>query len=405
MDRMIDIKKTVNAINRNVSAQWLFLLALAIYLTGAVLSSTMFPIPGICWKLCRLTAIGLIVWKVVQFDCFTMRETIFIAFLFTNVLLVKAVAGYSEPLYWAIFLTGAKDVSFEKILKSYFVISLSIILFAFAASMLEVIENLQYETDTRGIRNSFGIIYPTDFAAHIFFLMLVFLYLRKERVKIHNYIICMFITVLVYHFCKTRLDSICMGLLIVGHMFIKYRTTGKKSDIKKRKKWSLPVICGMCSMPAGMVIMWILTKLYDMGVPVTYDIDRLISNRLRLQSHAVAEYGIRIFGQYIKMVGNGGSETLPADYFFIDCSYYFIILQYGLVFGVLVFAVYILCSKKYRLDSYFQLVIMMIAINCMIAHHLLELAYNPFAFALFAKASYQLKDNKISVNGRLNMLF
>lgn len=136
MDRMIDIKKTVNAINRNVSAQWLFLLALAIYLTGAVLSSTMFPIPGICWKLCRLTAIGLIVWKVVQFDCFTMRETIFIAFLFTNVLLVKAVAGYSEPLYWAIFLTGAKDVSFEKILKSYFVISLSIILFAFAASML-----------------------------------------------------------------------------------------------------------------------------------------------------------------------------------------------------------------------------------------------------------------------------
>lgn len=152
-------------------------------------------------------------------------------------------------------------------------------------------------------------------------------------------------------------------------------------------------------MPVGMVIMWILTKLYDMGVPVTYDIDHLISNRLRLQSHAMAEYGIRIFGQYIKMVGNGGSETLPADYFFIDCSYYFIVLQYGLVFGVLVFAVYILCSKKYRLDSYFQLVIIMIAINCMIAHHLLELAYNPFALALFAGGACKSMQKKLFKNG------
>ncbi len=391
---MIDIKKTVDVINKNISAQWLFLLALLIYLTGVVLTTTMFPMPGIFWKFCRLAAIGLILWKIIRFDCFSLKETVFFAFLFITVLFVKIFAGHSEPLFWAIFLTGAKDVSFEKILKSYFVISLSIILYAFVASMLDIIENLQYES-SRGIRNAFGIVYPTDFAAHIFFLMLVFLYLKKEKVKTHNYIECLFITVFVYYFCKARLDSICMGLLIMGHMFVNYCTRREKYCASKQKKKRLFMIFGMCSMPIAFFIMWILTVLYDRGVSIVYDINHLISSRLHLQSQAMVEYGIQIFGQYIEMIGNGGNEILSREYFFIDCSYYFIILQFGLIFSILVFAVYMLCCKKYKGDRYFQLVVVMIAVNSMIAHHLLDLAYNPFALALFA----DLSDKSIMQNG------
>lgn len=152
----------------------------------------------------------------------------------------------------------------------------------------------------------------------------------------------------------------------------------------------------MCSMPIAFAFMYFLTELYNLGLPIAYDIDYWISNRLRLQSYAMAEYGIRLFGQYIKMVGNGGSEILPSDYFFIDCSYYFIILQYGLIFGILVFVVYMLCCKKYKKDRYFQLIVVMIAINCMIAHHLLDLGYNLFSLALFAKLSCESVEIKIS---------
>ena len=393
---MTDIKKIINVINKNISAQWLFLFSLTIYFTGTVLTTTMFPVPDVFWKLCRLIAIGLIMWKVAQFDCFSLKEIFFLAFLFVNALLIKIVAGYSKPIYWAIFLTGAKDVSFEKILKTYFVVSLSIVVYAFAASMLEIIENLQYESTNRGIRNSFGIIYPTDFAAHIFFLMLVFLYLKRDKTKIHNYILCLFITVFVYCFCKTRLDSTCMVLLIAGHMLIRYGKKRKKYHLRNRERKSLFTIFGMCSMPIAFAFMYFLTELYNLGLPIAYDIDYWISNRLRLQSYAMAEYGIRLFGQYIKMVGNGGSEILPSDYFFIDCSYYFIILQYGLIFGILVFVVYMLCCKKYKKDRYFQLIVVMIAINCMIAHHLLDLGYNLFSLALFAKLSCESVEIKIS---------
>ncbi len=397
MDKKIEIKKTIEIIKKSISAQWLFLLALSIYFMGEVLSTTMFPIPEIFRRFFQFAGIGLAIWKIVQFDCFNLKEIFFITVLFINVLLVKIFSGYSEPIYWVIFLVGAKNVSFEKILKSYFVVSLSIMLFAFSASLLKIIENLQYNSDNRGIRNSFGIIYPTDFAAHVFFLMLVFLYLKKSKVKICDYIICLIISVFIYCFCKTRLDCICMGLLIAGHMLIKYGVWGKKHRKKKQKKKSISMILGMYSMPAAFFIMWLLTVLYNLGVPIAYDIDYWISNRLRLQSQGMIEYGFRLFGQNVYMNGNGRSVILPVNYFFIDCSYFYVILQFGALFGILIFAIYAMCCRKNREDSFFHLTIVMIAINCMIAHHLLSLAYNPFSMALFAKSSYELyiKDREI----------
>ena len=397
MDKKIEIKKTIEIIKKSISAQWLFLLALSIYFMGEVLSTTMFPIPEIFKRFFQFAGIGLAIWKIVQFDCFSLKEIFFITVLFINVLLVKIFSGYSERIYWVIFLVGAKNVSFEKILKSYFVVSLSIMLFAFSASLLKIIENLQYNSDNRGIRNSFGIIYPTDFAAHVFFLMLVFLYLKKSKVKICDYIICLIISVFIYCFCKTRLDCICMVLLIAGHMLIKYGVWGKKHRKKKQKKKSISMILGMYSMPTAFFIMWLLTVLYNLGVPIAYDIDYWISNRLRLQSQGMMEYGFRLFGQYVYMNGNGRSVILPVNYFFIDCSYFYVILQFGALFGILIFAIYAMCCRKNKEDSFFHLTIVMIAINCMIAHHLLSLAYNPFSMALFAKSSYELyiKDREI----------
>ena len=98
------------------------------------------------------------------------------------------------------------------------------------------------------------------------------------------------------------------------------------------------------------------------------------------------EYGFRLFGQYVKMVGNGSTTEITTKYyFFIDCSYLYVGLQYGLIFLLAVLLIYVLCCRKYQNDRYFLLTIVLISINCMIAHHLLEIAYNPFALALFAK--------------------
>lgn len=88
---------------------------------------------------------------------------------------------YVYPLIWFVLIAGSDQVPFEKILKVYLLIVGAIVFLAFAASMLGVIPNLQYETSTRGIRNSFGIIYPTDCSAHVFFWMLTFFYSEMKE--------------------------------------------------------------------------------------------------------------------------------------------------------------------------------------------------------------------------------
>lgn len=168
---------------KDLSGEKLFLFAFCIYLIVETLTTTTFPIPWRMIEFGRTVALALIVWKIIGFDCLEFRTLLWIVLLFANALAVKIFAGYWEPLRWVLLLAGAHDVSIHKILKSYLVISLSILLYAFEGSLLGIIVNLQYDAGLRGIRNSFGIIYPTDFAAHVFFPVACFSVFKKRESK------------------------------------------------------------------------------------------------------------------------------------------------------------------------------------------------------------------------------
>ena len=47
--------------------------------------------------------------------------------------------------------------------------------------MLGIIENLSYAQPGRMTRMAFGIGYPTDFGAHVLFLLLCYFYLRRKK--------------------------------------------------------------------------------------------------------------------------------------------------------------------------------------------------------------------------------
>lgn len=369
-----------------ITAERLYLVALIIFMTSSILATTMFPIPGKLYTLSKLMALFLIGCKIAWYDRYTIKQFITVGSLIGIALLVKVVSGYMDPLWWTIFLIGAKEVSFEKILKIYVILAGGIVALAVVASLFGVIVNLRYDVGDRGIRNSFGIVYPTDFAAHIFYLMITIFYLNRKRVSATCYLIAIGITGLVYYFCNTRLDVACMVLAIAGYLWLdrrkdeSYRIKAVYSVQEKKSGYI------SYAMPATAVLMTIVSWLYDEKQEWMTVINSLISDRLRLGHQGLVEYGLRFFGQFIKMIGNGSTTKITTKYyFFIDCSYLYIGLQYGLVFLLVVLTVYVFCCRKYQNDMYFLLTIVLISINCMIAHHLLEIAYNPFAMALFAK--------------------
>ena len=90
-------------------------------------------------------------------------------------------------------------------------------------------------------------------------------------------------------------------------------------------------------------------------------------------------------GQKIDMIGAGGTTIFPDNYFFIDCSYILVCLRYGVIALLLLLIVYSLSCIKNKKDIYFLYAITLVSINCVIAHHILELEYNPFALAILSQ--------------------
>ena len=164
----------------------LFLSVFWIHIIFMSLQPTMFKFPNIVFTIEKYFALILIMLKIILFDKYNGKHLLFAAVLLIDAFLVKAVSSYQEALIFGIILLGCKDVDFVKILKVYVAGNVTVLLAAFVASRLDIIEDLVYIRDYVVERNSFGTIYPTNFAAHIFFLLAVYYYIIKESIqKIH----------------------------------------------------------------------------------------------------------------------------------------------------------------------------------------------------------------------------
>ncbi len=395
------VKKIQGFLENKSSGEQLYLIALVIFLTSETLTTTMFSVPGIVYALCKMLTILFVAVKVLLFDQYQRRTLILCGIAVAVSVLVFVSAGYTEPLMWIVVVIGAKDVPLKKILQAYLIVAFSIVLLAFSASLLDVIENLQYESDTlRGVRNSFGILYTTDFASHIFSLMLVFFYLMREKLKAAHYIIGIVIAALVFEFCNARLDVGCMLILIIVFAVLnrKRKAAGLRKKYGRQGKGR---VLFLFSMPVAAVFITAVTLVSNTENPFWNAIDELLSNRLSLAQRGLEEYGISLFGQTVNMVGWGGTmKTLEeGEYFFVDSSYLYILLRYGIIFLLIVLGIYVKCCKKYKNDSYFLAAVALVSLNCMIAHHLIELAYNPFALALLAKG-FRARENGCRSGGQ-----
>lgn len=132
--------------------------------------------------------------------------------------------------------------------------------------------------------------------------------------------------------------------------------------------------------------MIVCSILYSTGSTITNLLDRVLNYRLYQGNKAIDIYGFTMWGRYIPMQGYGGSTELPKHYFFLDSSYLNIVMQYGLlIFGIVLFIWIVISFKAREEKNWFLLwIVAIISVQCMIEHHMLEVAYNPFLWAVFA---------------------
>ncbi len=364
-----------------------YLVIYGMILTYNFLTTTVFPIPypqGLRHILFGMLVLYVLA-KVIWLRCYSKKELIFSALILIAFIIPAVVAGYTFLLEIGFLIVGAKKVNLDKILTVYVVIGIAIMAAAFWASQTGRIVDLISWKGTQ-IRHSFGILYTTDFAAHVFYLILAGACIHNRTVSIPAMIIPLFFALFVWKECYASTSFICISLFVV--MMFAIKCFGLRTKPVPFGRWkyaftSVPIVC--C------VGFYALLEAYQRsGSAILDKLNDLLNNRLSLSVAGENFYGYTFFGQPVLEIGNGGVDNLVIYYFFLDNSYVSIAMKYGIILLFVVLLILVFIGVRNMKAGRWLVVaaVIMFSIHSVMEHHLLELAYNPFLFALLAELSY-----------------
>lgn len=309
-----------------------------------------------------------------------------ISFIVSGILLILTSlcvflqTGATNFLLYSLLILLLYDVDVDVILKTYVFIAGSIVIGIFLFSIIGLLPNLQFaQVRSSGlvIRNSFGFIYPTDFASHCFYLFIAWGYLLREKYIWLRVAVGVALSAFIIKFCDARLNS--MSILIAVIIFlVMYYTKEKKFKVY----YILPYFAAIFSS-----LMFYLSSHFSFSSPFFVKLNDFFSMRLFLGKNALDTYKLHLFGtNNVKFIGYGGTTESVLSYNYVDSSYIQMLFYYGIVPVVLLVLVYVLSSRRFYKEGkmLFLALLSLITINCMIEAFWIRPGYNIFMFTLFA---------------------
>ena len=288
--------------------------------------------------------------------------------------------GATNFLLYSLLILLLYDVDVDVILKTYVFIAGSIVIGIFLLSIIGFLPNLQFaQVRSSGlvIRNSFGFIYPTDFASHCFYLFIAWGYVLREKYIWLRVAVGVALSAFIIKFCDARLNS--MSVLVAVIIFlVMYYTNEKKFKVYYILPYSAAIFSSL---------MFYLSSHFSFSSPFFVKLNDFFSMRLFLGKNALDTYKLHLFGtNNVKFIGYGGTTESVLSYNYVDSSYIQMLFYYGIVPVVLLVLVYVLSSRRFYKEGkmLFLALLSLITINCMIEAFWIRPGYNIFMFTLFA---------------------
>lgn len=328
----------------------------------------------------------LVVIRYVFSENYNWKELLAAVVIYVCASHAVKVNHFADILTVTLFMLGARGISFKKIIKVYFMVAATAVLCVVMASQTGLIENLVYRQSGRNLRMAFGFTYPTRFAAHIYYLVLWYWYLRDEKLAYRESLIPVFAGVFLWIFCEARLSSISLMLLT---FVMSYSIFQRKKALKFQAEYRMnPYMAQLLSVSVICLafLILVLTVLYSPDCPILEWLNDVISNRLYLGKKAMDIFGFQIWGRWIRLAGNGGYLTKNNKYFYIDSAF----LQFGIQYGLVMMTIFLALfnhigtkAKKQRKQALLW-ILLFAGIHGMFEPHIISISYSPLIFAAFA---------------------
>ena len=288
-------------------------------------------------------------------------------------------------LVYSMLLVLLVNVDMKVVLRNYVVVAGILVVGVFLLSLIGMIPNLQYNR-AGVIRNSFGFIYPTDFASHCFYLFLAISYLLKDKFIWTRSLFGVLLSAFIIKYCDARLNALSILLATVIFIYF-YYSDGKKLKIFALLPYSAVVFAS---------IVTYLSYKFSWSNPFLVSVNKLITGRLALGRNAFDTFGVHLFGtRNVQFIGSGGKTESVIGYNYVDSSYVQMLFTYGIVPVVLLLIIYVVASRKQYKDGQYLLVaiLSLIAFNCMIEAFWFVPTYNIFMFLLFTTNTFSKKES------------
>ena len=305
-------------------------------------------------------------------------------------LLLSGVLVYFQTnrlnfLVYSMLLVLLVNVDMKVVLRNYVVVVGILVVGVFLLSLVGMVPNLQYNR-AGVIRNSFGFIYPTDFASHCFYLFLAISYLLKDKLIWTRTLFGFLLSAFIIKYCDARLNALSILLATVIFTYFYY---------SKEKKLKIFALLPYSVVVFASVVTYLSYK-FSWSDPFLVSINKLITGRLALGRNAFATFEVHLFGtRNVQFIGSGGKTESVIGYNYVDSSYVQMLFTYGIVPVVLLIVIYVVASRKQYKDGHylFVAILSLIAFNCMIEAFWFVPTYNIFMFLLFTTNTFSKKES------------
>ena len=309
-------------------------------------------------------------------------------------LLLSGVLVYFQTnrlnfLVYSMLLVLLVNVDMKVVLRNYVVVAGILVVGVFLLSLAGIVPNLQYNR-AGVIRNSFGFIYPTDFASHCFYLFLAISYLLKDKFIWTRSLFGVLLSAFIIKYCDARLNALSILLATVIFIYFYY---------SKEKKLKIFALFPYSAVIFASIVTYLSYK-FSWSNPFLVSINKLITGRLALGRNAFTTFEVHLFGtRNVQFIGSGGKTESVIGYNYVDSSYVQMLFTYGIVPVVLLIVIYVVASRKqYKDGQYlFVAILSLIAFNCMIEAFWFVPTYNIFMFLLFTTNTFSEKESNDSV--------
>ena len=284
----------------------------------------------------------------------------------------------TAAVYDTIFIIFcSKGQDFDEVAR-FTAIELAVLLVAvYASSQVGIIQDYVTASATRP-RHFIGFLYALRPAQIAFLITCLSVYCRKGVTSPVQFVALVVLNAVVYYYTDSRMAMI-MSVLAIGAGVLFRR------NFPLIARWKLLAALCVGSYVIAALVSVFVCACFDshVGWMAFLDSQGVFAGRLTYGQQALVNYGVTLFGQHLEIVGRGVNAygySYAGTFFYIDCLYVKLLVQYGVVyFLVFVLSLTACCYKAWKeRNSWALLFLALMAAHSMIDDLTMYLNYNTF---------------------------